>query len=796
MADSKLTIEIAANVSQAVKGIESVSKSMEDASKKANSFGGKLSSVGLSLSAFNSILGTVTTATKRIAQTTSELVSIYAIQEQAQTRLATTLKATNNAVGMSATELYNLASAFQEVSTYGDEAIIGVEALFVSTGKISKDVMPSAIEATLDMASALGEDLTSAARRLAKVLADPKSNLDALKDANIQLSEAQKEEIKRLQESNNLYDAQAIVLDSVASSYGGIAKSLADTDTGKLTQIQNVWGDIKEGLGQGLLNTISPALDILYEQLLKISGWVNDKVLKQDVIGTYREGGSFDFSQVEEANLLSLLEELTGMSRTGMGSQSTVASNALADLRAELDSRNVFYEGRRFISDQEIAEMDRAAEILRTNKYGNRKKEYEASGGVADYEWQHKGINAGEFSITDIANYNKAIEIYNGAASREKLNKELAMEMAAEASILAKASNAKTANNEGQTDVKAVTSNKLSASSFISSNKSLSTTAQISALYSKIATATNLIGEAKGSEKEALIEIRESLYEELTALERVHNGIEDINDESLKAVDVMANVSSQLQEYGSSALSLFSSIGSLVDAVYSNQINAIDSLLSETEEKWDKTLDRLSDKQDIQKDSLMHLYDEGLISLDEYDAAIKQMNEDKIAAEKKAQSEEEKLQAEKNKLLEKQFNANKANQITEALMNGAMAITSIWASHAANPVMAGILTGMASANVAAQVATISSSEFTPMATGGIVTKPTYALLGEGGYKEAVLPLTETNMKRAGLANNQNGVIELTINIGTSFNGDQLSEDVFRGIERAQRTGLLPRWRYA
>lgn len=71
-------------------------------------------------------------------------------------------------------------------------------------------------------------------------------------------------------------EAQQAILDKVAATYGGIARDIASTDTGKLTQIQNVWGDIKEGLGNGLVSALSPALDWLFKQLNKISSWIND----------------------------------------------------------------------------------------------------------------------------------------------------------------------------------------------------------------------------------------------------------------------------------------------------------------------------------------------------------------------------------------------------------------------------------------------------------------------------------------------------------------------------------------
>ena len=129
-------------------------------------------------------------------------------------------------------------------------------------------------------------------------------------------------------------------------------------------------------------------------------------------------------------------------------------------------------------------------------------------------------------------------------------------------------------------------------------------------------------------------------------------------------------------------------------------------------------------------------------------------------------------------------------------MNAALSITDIWASYGSNPVLAGVLTGISAAATAAEIAAIASQQYTPLAAGGIVQSPTRALIGEGGSPEMILPLTDSNMERFGVSgSNDGGVINLVVNVGTAYNSDQLTEDVFRAIERAQRTGALPRWRY-
>lgn len=300
MASSSLTIKVAADVAKAVSGIEEVNKKLKELSDKSMTVSEKFKNVAALMGSATMAFNTVKSVVGALVNVNKQLIDSYSMQEQAQTRLATTLQATNNAIGMSASELYELASSFQDVSTYGDKAIMEVEKLFVASGRISKQALPKAIEATLDMASAMGEDLNSAAKRLAKTLADPKSNLDALKDANIQLTEAQKNEIKRLQEANNLYGAQSLILQSVANQYGGVAKAIADTDSGKLTQIENVWGDIKEGLGERLLDSISPALETLYDKLKSISDWIKEMNKEREIKETGKKINQGDWGGKNE----------------------------------------------------------------------------------------------------------------------------------------------------------------------------------------------------------------------------------------------------------------------------------------------------------------------------------------------------------------------------------------------------------------------------------------------------------------------------------------------------------------
>jgi len=68
----------------------------------------------------------------------------------------------------------------------------------------------------------------------------------------------------------------------------------------------------------------------------------------------------------------------------------------------------------------------------------------------------------------------------------------------------------------------------------------------------------------------------------------------------------------------------------------------------------------------------------------------------------------------------KNSSAYKAMALMQATISQGLAISRIWAEHSANPVYAGVLTGLASAQLGAQIASIRSANY---ADGGLVRGP-------------------------------------------------------------------------
>lgn len=114
-------------------------------------------------------------------------------------------------------------------------------------------------------------------------------------------------------------------------------------------------------------------------------------------------------------------------------------------------------------------------------------------------------------------------------------------------------------------------------------------------------------------------------------------------------------------------------------------------------------LDALNRETDSKKQALKAQQENGIISQKAYERKLAQI--DKEAA---ARQEEIKKAA---------FEKQKKWNILQAVMNGALAITNIWAQNAGNPIMAAILTALSIATTTAQVATISAQKY---ARGGLL----------------------------------------------------------------------------
>lgn len=900
---ANLKVNVTSNSQEAQNALNKISSQLTGISKLPSSTG-----FVAGLGVWTNAIGTVSRAVGKVVNSTKELVDLYTVQAQAELRLQGTLRATGNQIGMNATELGNMASGFQAVTRFGDEMILPMQQIFIATQKLTKEQLPEVIELSLDMAEAMGTDGASAAKIMARAMADPISGLESLKEKNVFFTQSEKDKIKELVNSNRLMDAQRIILDKVASAYGGIAREVAATDIGKMQQINNLMGDIKEGLGEMIVGSIEPAFDFIQTELERIYAWIDtankareeDKLYKEDFWDSHlveiptdyilrsineieeeiaRKNGdrslpfwssTFDVLDAAKAELdrreslpkpatgtgvtqetppddtggagvedkLSLYEKILSATSATEAAQKKVLQDRIADnkhLRDHLDlqvsskkmtqeeadlakemlEQQIKLDREKLNSFGETATPPTAADYISDNSmYSLSAQEAAIDAEIAKAEAHLETVSSTSQEaielreIIDSLREQKALlteqeDIFESimsatgsteAAQKRALQDRILENIALRDSLALKVKSGELTREEAEVASKALsqqialdqekiksfseeTPEKETASDFIGKNRTLSQTAQLSAIDSNISLAESYLeaAEAVGEEEKAIQEI-------IAALKEQRNAITEVEDRSGEFLNAFAN----------GYKDLFNSLSSLTNQLYQNQINQLQETLDKQQDAWDSYYSDIQDKYKADRDSLDAQYQWGRISAEEYYASLTALSDAKTTAEEENADSEEDLMKQMDELKRKQFAADKANSIMQATISGAQAVASIWSAWADKPVYAGILTRLSVATVGAQIATIASQQYTPLAEGGVVTGPTTALIGEGGEPEMVLPLSKAD----DMGFNSGGVINLNISTGNVYSMDDLVRAIFEAIERAQRTGALPRWRYA
>jgi hypothetical protein len=274
-----------------IKGENNLTQAVKSASNDLSSLKGAASKLGSTLKDAFTVTAIIA-GVKALGNAVKGCLDAWAEQEQAYVSLDAVMNNIGKSTGMTTQQLASMTSSLQAVTTFGDAAIQGAQQILVATGKLNSENLPRAIELSLDMATALGTDAAGGAQKLATALQDPSTGLGTLKQASITFSASEKETISTLLSSGKTFDAQSVILDKVASAYGGLAQKVAATPTGKITQINNLIGDVQEGLGEGIAMELEPVFDWLIGRLSEVIRIINDLNAETRLKADFTEGGA------------------------------------------------------------------------------------------------------------------------------------------------------------------------------------------------------------------------------------------------------------------------------------------------------------------------------------------------------------------------------------------------------------------------------------------------------------------------------------------------------------------------
>lgn len=221
----------------------------------------------------NDVLGTVgTQAGIAFAAFSGAIIgSVAAFRESEKTiaQLDATLQSTGFAAGLTSGEIQKMAMSFQDLTTFGDEAIISGQSILLKFRSIGKEAFEPATKAMLDMAQAMGGDVSGSAQLLGKALENPTQGITLLTKQGVQFTDEQKNMIKVFDETGRAAEAQAIILKQVGVAFGGSAAAAAN-GLGVYTQLKEVLGDIVEGIGKQFAPTFSAVGKVLLDFAKKV----------------------------------------------------------------------------------------------------------------------------------------------------------------------------------------------------------------------------------------------------------------------------------------------------------------------------------------------------------------------------------------------------------------------------------------------------------------------------------------------------------------------------------------------
>ena len=210
-------------------------------------------------------------------RTLKQIITVTADMEHSVAQLKAGLISTNGVSGQTVASMEALATELQRTTRLSDDLVMTSEAILLSFTSISDDIFPRAVRAAVDISERMGTDLKSTILQVGKALNMPKEGLTALTRSGIQFSDEQKKVILQLVKTNQVAEAQRIILKELENQYGGSAKAAGDTLGGTLEKLKNAYKDLMQAVGGA---GIVLAFEVITKSTIKSLNQMTDYINK------------------------------------------------------------------------------------------------------------------------------------------------------------------------------------------------------------------------------------------------------------------------------------------------------------------------------------------------------------------------------------------------------------------------------------------------------------------------------------------------------------------------------------
>jgi chromosome segregation ATPase len=254
----------------------------------------------------------------KVAGAIKDVFTQASAAEQATAQLEASLASTGNAAGLTAQELRAMADEMRSVTNFTDEQIQSAQTRLLSYTDIAKNEFPAALQIVLDQSARLGMSVEQSAEIVGRALQSPSKAMQSLSDQGFKFTAQQKEMLKSLEATGRMAEAQAVIMEMLAESYGGAA--LAQR-VGMLSGAFKGLGDAVEDMQKRLVD--QSLMNALRDEINATSGTLNELAnspqfahLKDSFDYAFRAGLESVKNFREGASLPSLAAELGDVART------------------------------------------------------------------------------------------------------------------------------------------------------------------------------------------------------------------------------------------------------------------------------------------------------------------------------------------------------------------------------------------------------------------------------------------------------------------------------------------------
>lgn len=284
------------NVKKASSGINELKSNFDKNSSSANKNNKSLFELGLGLGSIAKKAVAAAGAYVGFNQAKDFLADcVTGVQEleRANNRLSTLMLNTQGNTQAMVNDIINYADELELMTTIeGDATVAGASQLatFQLQGDTIKQLLPSLqnLAASQYGVNVTQDNMISSANLLGKVMM---GSTGALTKAGVNFSETQEKILKTGTEA----EKTATLIEVLGQNFGGLAESMAQTDEGKIIQLRNAWGSVKDEVGFALAPVVAQFVDYLHSNIPNIRDKVTNaietiKPIAEDVINGIKSG--------------------------------------------------------------------------------------------------------------------------------------------------------------------------------------------------------------------------------------------------------------------------------------------------------------------------------------------------------------------------------------------------------------------------------------------------------------------------------------------------------------------------